>query len=205
MRIYLPIEDYKNSGEPEIDQDPSAVLMIRGIDRISPDYERKSPIKWGKKKIRNLNKWFEGKRPYYEKELRQFHLLLIGALEQTSFEPKITSNTLLDFNRSTGDFTFLNTQGTLNPTTQPYKILRILMDSKDNQATYLTLWQSLYPDAQEVSKTQKQLLSLVIRNIKEQFTILPKGENSNPDIIKNVPLYGYRLILKAGKISPEHN
>jgi hypothetical protein len=205
VRIYLPIEDYKNSEEPEIKQDPAAVLMIRGMDKISPQYEKESPIKWGRKKLRVLNKWYDGKRPYYEKELRQFHLLLVGALEHTSLPPAPKFESVLDFDQNTGDFIYLKKKGTLNPATQPYKILRTLVDSQNTSATYLTLWRSLYPEAQDVSKSQKQLLSLVIRNLKRELGILPEGTGCNPDIIKNVPKHGYRLILKGQKTSPEQD
>lgn len=101
VRIYEPIEDYKNSlHESEFDQDPRAVVMMRGVKNINPQYGKKNPFKWGKEHLRSLDHWYNGKRPMYERSLKQFHLMLVDALEKTELTPP-SKEVLFDVERST--------------------------------------------------------------------------------------------------------
>lgn len=211
VRVYLPLEDYKNNTEPEFEQDPVAVLMIRGIKNINPDYAKENPFKWNLKHLKMHNRWFEGQRGRYEQDLRQFHLALLAAIEdaeatkskpvQAPPAPKLP----LIFYYSTGDFRFYAASGTLAPTTQMYKILSALLSAENYRASFLELWQSIYPQAADISKPQKQQLSLIIRNIKQELGILPKTEQSNSDIIESVHRFGYRLVFSDEKTSAEQS
>jgi hypothetical protein len=202
VNIYLPIEDYKNSiHESEFEQDPVAVLMIKGIKRINPEYEKRNPFKWGKNNIRRLNRRYEGKRGEYEKELKNFHLMLLDAVEKAPVQiielvqkpslPKIP----LKFNFHTGDFALYGVGGNLSPISQEFKLLETLLSSPDYQAEYLVLLQAAYPHLNEVTKTNKQLLYQIVQGIKEKL--------DTPDVIKNVPRVGYRLYFKDEKEKAE--
>jgi hypothetical protein len=191
-RIYLPIEDYKNSiDESEFDQDPIAVLMIRGIKNINPEYAKKNPFKWGKDRLRMLNRRFEGKRADYEKQLKSFHLLLLDAVEKTSapkVEPTPTPTIPLMLNSRTGDFVLYKIRGNFSPISQEFKVLATLLNSPDHQATYLELVKAAYPHLTEATKTSKQLLYKIVDGIKKKL---------GAPVIENVQRVGYRLIFKA--------
>ena len=95
MRIYYPLEIYKTTNEDDKDQDPCAMLMLKGINnsRIR-QWMKESPHelhKWNPKRIKSFNKWYEGERKYYEDELRKFHidfLTEVGKLEENKILPQ---------------------------------------------------------------------------------------------------------------------
>ena len=190
MRVYLPIEDYKHSSEPEEKQDPVALLMILGIKNIRTK-------RWSRETLKLYNRWFDGKRSYYEKELRQFHLLLVDAIEKMG---KITpvretpkppeKKPPIDLNSRTGDFAFKNIAGNLTPNSQEYKVLRTLLESDDYLATYLQLIQAIRPNAED-SKSQRADLYKVILRLKDKMGMPER----TPDIFQNVKGVGYRLVF----------
>ena len=205
VRIYYPIEYYKNPPEEVGDRlDPATMLMLKGFDRTL-----KMGI-WEKKELKTLNKWYDGERKYYENELKQFHadfLTELGKI-QTKILPIITKETPkisipLDFDFRTGDFTFYKTTGTIAPATQEYKILCSLLNSESYLCAYLPLYKSLVPTATEIRKPHKETISQVVRNLKERLNILPKTESSNPDIFKNLQKVGYRLVFTDSKENTE--
>lgn len=168
VRIYFPLEDYKNSlEEPEFDQDPCAVLMIRGVNRINPDYAKKNPLKWGHDKIKALNKWYLGQRPRYEGELKQFHLMLIDAIEKTD----ITASKETTFNteRSLLMIGDKHVRITLkNDKTNAHYVLKYLFDHGKAEAADFTdiineyfpsehiEWRSIYRACQDLEKKVRE-------------------------------------------------
>ncbi len=83
--VYLPIEGYKKSTEPDEEQDPVALILLKGIKNIPKGLKNKinePNNRWSKENLKTFNNWFEGKRPFYEEELKQFHLLLVAEIEK---------------------------------------------------------------------------------------------------------------------------
>ena len=167
--------------------------MMRGIKNINPKYAKINPFKWGHKNLKGYSWWYEGKRPYYEKELRQFHLALLDAMEasEKSDAPKHD----VSFNPDTGTLTAHGMSAAFNLKSQPYRVLAALWQSKNHQATLDELLRAMRPNSGKEIKASKPELYKVIRNIRRALNILPKREGSTPDILKNIPRYGYRLVL----------
>lgn len=205
MRIYLAIDDYRNSDDLDDLQDPVMVLLFYGID-----YAKKIN-RWDKEYLNQYNNWFDGKRNNYEEELKQFHQLMLEELAK----PKALTPTIekepetkavkipLHLNLSTGDFIFYNTRGTLSPATQEFKILACLLYGDDYMASHLSLYQTLHPNTLEVRKAHRDQLSLIIRNIKKSLLILSDEETANPNIFKSIPKIGYRLIFPVASEIPD--
>lgn len=74
VRIYLPIDDYRNTDEPDSEQDPVAVMLMRGVDYAA------SLGRWSKAALNRDNTWFKDKRSLYETNLRRFHIMLLDEL-----------------------------------------------------------------------------------------------------------------------------
>lgn len=91
VRIYLPIDDYKNTDAPDNKQDPVALLLVRGMD-----YTVKLK-KWSEKTLKIYNKWFDGKRNLYESELKRFHVMLLDELAKP--KPRTTSKPEIIFDK----------------------------------------------------------------------------------------------------------
>lgn len=205
VRIYSPIEDYKTTDEPDYLQDPVALLMLRGIEWVKSQNWHKRPIepnnRWSKKNLERYNRWFDGQRGYYTNTLKQFHYEFLGAidgLKDESKEQKPEPEKIkipLMFNERTGDFTFFKTSGNFSPNSQEFKIFSILYCDKNQLAEYSPLLKVLFPNIEKFGKSHKFGLYTIIRNIKEKLGILPESKTSNPDIIKNIPKFGYRLVL----------
>jgi hypothetical protein len=101
-----------------------------------------------------------------------------------------TKSGLLIFNKNTGYVKLNNFEAkeNINPKSQEAKTLLKLMTSMDHQTTYQDLLDK------DISKTKKRNLSFIIRNLKQTLGILPKKKAKNKDCIKNIKLYGYKLI-----------
>lgn len=192
MGIYLPIEEYKNSPEIDREQDPVALLMLKGIKNIPKEWGNRKygPFnRWSPKKLELLNKWYKGKRPFYESELRQFHLLIVAEIEKIK---ELTISKLTDefsFNTTTGAFRYKKTDGTMSPKSREFHFLNVLYSAPTHQATY----KELLINADTVSKHDKIILAETIKVVKRKLGILPKNKHSNPDIIKSISKHGYKL------------
>lgn len=210
VKIYDPLEDYMTTDELDRDQDPVVLLMLKGLKNVLAKKWDKTPngmIKWDVKRLKDYNKRIEGKRAYYENELRQFHADFLtevwkhGDKEVIARPPK--NRIQLYLNPRTGDFAFHQTIGNFSPATPEFKVFSALYNDKDNQATYLTLMQAYRPNVEEDSKSQRDDLYSVIGNIKGKLNILPETETSNKDIFQNIKNYGYRLVAQAEEGDPE--
>lgn len=107
--------------------------------------------------------------------------------EASGLETKVLGGLLVVI-EDTG-FVGLNKAGkVLNPRSQEFKVLKVLMDSKNHQATYSQLL------GKEDTKSKRRTLGFVIRNLKEALGILPKKKAKNKDIIQNIKGHGYKLL-----------
>jgi len=197
VRIYLPIENYQNTHEPDSEQDPVALLLLYGFKHPrTQSWVKRYPfftMRWQRKKqLKSYWLWFDGKRDEYVSEIKNLHLEIITALSKESkpLQPKIDIPVQLDL--ATGDFNYGNVTGSLNIKSQPFRVLSKLVVANGNTVPYLELIQCLKPSAQEVTKTDKQKLSIVIRNLKKSLGILD-SKNPNIDIIYNEKQVGYSL------------
>lgn len=183
MRIYLPIDDYRNTNAPDNKQDPVAVILMKGVD-----YAIKLK-KWEKDELKSYNRWFEGERNMYEAELRQFHLMF---LEELSKIKKIAIGDKVNdfvFDHSTGYFEYWKNKGTMSPKSREYRFLNALYSSSLKQATYGELL-GLDKDA---SSSDRIMLAEVVKVVKRKLGIGTKDKKGNPNIIKNISKYGYKL------------
>lgn len=210
VRIYDPLEDYMNTEELDRDQDPSVLIMLKGLKNVLAKKWDKTPrgmLKWNPKNLKKYNRWFDGQRKYYENELRQFHVDFLTEVWRHGDKeiiPRPPKNRIqLSLNPRTGDFAFHYTNSNFSPATPEFKVLSALYNDKDYQATYLALIQAYRPNITEDSKSQKDDLYSVIKNIKEKLNILPASETSNPDIFQNIKNIGCRLVSKADEVNPE--
>lgn len=197
-RIYSYIEESKRHLEPGERTAPQAIVMLRGVHGLDSKV-------WNKETIDQCTKWYINRRKDYEDRLRKFHLSFLTELSKHEGDkatpPK--KELPLTLHLRTGDFTFYQTSGNFSPATPEFKVLSALYNDKDYQATYLTLIQAYRPNVEEDSKSQKDDLYSVIKNIKEKLDILPETETSNKDIFANIKNYGYRLVSKAEEEKPE--
>ncbi len=190
VRIYWPIDDLRKTIGHDGEQDPVALLMLRGIKKIKTK-------RWSKERLKMYNGWVEGKRPDYTNSLRRFHTQLVssvGVSKDTAEEKVSLSREMHSFNARTGDFSINKTYVTFNPKSNEGKVFTLLYQSPDRQVTYLELIHAFRPHAEAPSKAYKDELSKVINSIKEKL-----GEERT--IIQNVKGLGYRLVFP----SPEEN
>jgi hypothetical protein len=185
MRIYYPIKDYKSSRGPEGEQDPLALLMVKGIKNIKNS-------KYDKKTLQMYNRWFEGDRGMYERDLRLFHADMLSQLEKHASEPQEHSIPPdVSFTLETGDFRIRKMNGSLNPSGQEYAIFKLLYEAQGNIVPYLKLIHTFRPEAENATKGYKFDLSKLINALKVKL-----GEERN--CIVNKRLLGYRLVFTDG-------
>lgn len=212
VRIYLPIEDFKNSHAPLHTQDPVALVALYGhksklLDEWAHGGQRSMPPKESRRKLKVYYKWFVGKRDKYTEDLKQFHadFLTAYAYYESDLDVAVPQSLKppIVINQRTGDFTFYNISDTFNPRTKEYKVLISLLNSKDYFLEYPELISSYRHYKQEQAKaTLKPELTQVIKNIKIKLGIL-QSDNPSPDIIENVKNLGYRLITRDSIETPE--
>lgn len=92
-RIYLPFEEYKTTEESDADQDPVALIMLKGLKNVlakNYDKQQKQSFKWGKNYLKIYNSHYERMRKFYEGELRQFHLQFKNEIEKIDDRPEKT-------------------------------------------------------------------------------------------------------------------
>lgn len=98
---------------------------------------------------------------------------------------------LLYVNERTGSIKLNKVEKILNIKSREFKIILVLIKSKNYQATYKELLGGV-----EESKSRIRALGFSMRNIKEALGILPQKTSKNKDIIKNIKGYGYKLLTK---------
>lgn len=177
-RVYLPILD--NNNDVKLNEEMSNNLFyVFGIEDL--DERQQSTYKWSFDN--HINK---------AKELFTFlHTNLIPLIEQNDAKKIIKKKDIdFSFDSNTGKYKYRKTEGTLSPKTKEYIFINALYLSKNHQANYEEL---LGGDIEKASKYSKKVLADTVRDIKRKLNILPKEKGSNPNIIKNVSKYGYKL------------
>lgn len=92
LLIYFPLEDYKTTHESDKDQDPVALIMIEGLKNVLARNWGKDPeyyLKWNRSALKAYSRRYEGKREFYENELRQFNLQFINEVEKIKEKPVV--------------------------------------------------------------------------------------------------------------------
>ncbi len=183
MRVYYPIHIYRTSKEFDAEQDPAAVILIKGIR-----YAQRLK-KWSEKYLKSINHWFEGKRGEYEVELRRFQLMFLEELVKIKEPVKNKTKTEFYLDIQSGNFRYHKIDGTLSPKSREFHFLKTLYSAPDHQATY----KELCGNSETVTKNDKIMLTETIKIVKRKLGILPKKKGSNYDFIKNISKYGYKL------------
>lgn len=98
-------------------------------------------------------------------------------------------NGTLSIRKDTGWVKLNDVEKDLNPEGQDFKVLFKLVTNKNHIATYKDLI------GNTPTKTNKRLLSFVLRNLKEALGILPKKTAKNQEIIANIKGRGYKLLI----------
>ncbi len=91
IKIYFPLEDYMTTDEFDEDQDPVALIMLKGLKNVLRRGYHKNPknyFKWSKEGLKSYAKAYEGERSYYKNELRKFHIQFIPEVEKITDEPE---------------------------------------------------------------------------------------------------------------------
>jgi len=114
VRIYIPIEDYIKSADPDSEQDPLALLMLFGIKSHQVKFwtqnRRSMPPSAAMQSLKMYNKWYTKKeRKQYEQDFKNFHVDFLTAAANTSAKntdilPKSVSEIPLKLDPRTGDF-----------------------------------------------------------------------------------------------------
>lgn len=100
-----------------------------------------------------------------------------------------TTSGNLYVNTNTGLVKLNKVENNFNPSSKEFRIISILINNKDYQASYKELL------GEEHKKTDKRALGFIIRDVKKDLGILPEKEAKNKDIIKNIKNYGYKIII----------
>ena len=114
----------------------------------------------------------------------------------------IADDTILKFNKITGDFQLGESSGTFAPGTQEYKIILCLLASPNYTVKYATLLETIYPNKKFAGQlkeyqTYRWALNSAISSIKTGLGILPKNNVKNKDIFKQMRTdKSYRLMIK---------
>ena len=192
VRIYWPIDDLRKTIGSDAEQDPVALLMLKGIKNIKTK-------RWSKETLRVHNNWFDGKRSQYETSLRRFHTQLVSAVgnaKDTEGEKTPLPRKAFYFNPRTGDFRISGVSGNFNPKGQEFNVFRTLYESPEYIAPYLELIRSFRPHVEQASKAQKDDLFKIVDSIR-------KSLDTQKDVLQNVKNHGYRLVFPNQESSRE--
>jgi hypothetical protein len=96
-RLYRPLKDYYETGEPDMLQDPFAVAIVKGID-YAAEVCSKRPYAGSKKEIKKgFNNWFKNQRDGYQQELTTFHIQFIRQIEEIEDDDSAPSSNEIYF------------------------------------------------------------------------------------------------------------
>lgn len=207
MLIYFPLEIYMTSDEPDYLQEPFAVMLLNDGYKNLPIKKWKGlaflkgrPTLWDKSNLKEYDVRYKGKRKYYENELKQFHADFLTEISRVNTQDLFETQKEelpLKLNFRTGEFTYCKTSGTIPLKTKEFKVLYLLLHSKDYFTDYLSLCKATSQGITEVRKAHKDELVQTIKDLKNRLKILPKTKTSNPDIFQVIKNVGYQLIFKG--------
>jgi hypothetical protein len=106
---------------------------------------------------------------------------------------KFSENSSITLDELGGKFTYNKQSGRLPVKKLQYKILRILLKSKESTVSYEDLSLNLFN--REHKKSDNKAIADAFQVLKEKMGILPKTETSNQNCFKNIAGSGYRLEL----------
>lgn len=179
VRIYSPIDDYKNTPELDPDQDPVALILTRGVDYVV------ALGKWSKDIIRVYNKWFDGKRNYYETEFRRFHIMLLDELAKPKVEIKIKPE--IKFNKENSILSIGDKEVNLklkNDKPNSHYVLEYIFENEEGLKV-----QSFYTDIIKSKFLNEKL---------EWRSIYRACEDINTKVSKQAGMSNF-LVIKSGK------
>lgn len=175
MRIYLKINNYKTAVEPDSHQDPMAVALIKGPEYASEQYFKRYPERGrGVKKdiTKNYKSWFEDKRPFYERELRSFHLMFLDEIDRINEIEKLVSSKKLEFDSTSSILTIGETSVEIslkNDKTNSHYVLEYMFENDPFEQCFYTDiletkffnegdWRKIYRACNDIKeKVRKQL------------------------------------------------
>ncbi|OGI65875.1 hypothetical protein A3A95_00630 [Candidatus Nomurabacteria bacterium RIFCSPLOWO2_01_FULL_39_18] len=100
----------------------------------------------------------------------------------------------LKINLKTGDFVYFNKKDNLVPNGQEYKLLYTLITSPTHQSSYEELLKNIIPNISPDSKINRMFIHTLVKKINVKLGILPKKKKHNPEFIKNIKRFGYRIL-----------
>lgn len=124
--------------------------------------------------------------------IKKYNKYINIPMPSSEFEKNIGK---LKINTKTGNFTYYNKKGIFPPKDNPYKLLMILINSNDYQMSYDEIFEKLYSYLSKDKSNRDKLYDL-IRKINNILGVLPKNKKSNPEFIKNIKRFGYKLIIE---------
>lgn len=173
--VYSPIEDYNRGIKYHSHEAETNLYYISGIENV-PENRRPS-----------CAQFFITHKKKCEYRFINLHNKFIKLIDEK--EPKNKLKFLFDPN--TGYFKYKKTEGTLSPKSKEFKFLNCLWLSPSHQASY----EELLNKEEKATSYDKNMLTEIIKSLKRKLNILPKNLNSNPDIIKSISKYGYKLSI----------
>jgi len=176
--VYYPLEDYKNTDDPDDRQDPNALIMFYGADSSQvkgwAKYIHNGPTyRYGMQMIKSYARSMLT-RPHLERSLRQLHISLLTAYTLNTDTTTTPIPTIpLDINPRTGEFVYFNVKGSFNLKEKAYKVINHLLESEDYFAEYPDLINTYSKYKIAASTSLKSELHQVIKTAKEKLEILP--------------------------------
>lgn len=194
VRIYLPIDDYKKTEEPDSQQDPVAVILMRGVKYAESlnKFDNKSPIKkWSKKSLEGYARWFNGRRGYYERELRKFHLMFLDELSK--LKPQIGINFEVKFDTKESILTIEDKQVKIklkNDKPVDHYILEYIFNNKEGLKTksyYSDILEDKFSDEDKNERTLRRGCESINNKVSKQanisnFLIFESGKTGSVQI-----------------------
>ena len=96
-----------------------------------------------------------------------------------------------ELNINDGSFKFGIAEGSFGTTTQEFKILKCLVESRNSVVGYEIIFSCL--GLRNVNSSRRDITT-ILKRAKHKMDILPETTGYNPDIFKNVPNLGYEIL-----------
>ncbi len=192
-RIYIPIDDYKNSPEPDREQDPVAVILMRGESyalSLNEFPKIKYTNRWSKDSIRSYSRWFKDKRNFYEPQLRKFHAILLDELQKVK-ESKQIQTTITEKKQIKRKIIIDDKKGIYRDD-NPELNYKIKKDSKRFQIINFLIAKDKTAIS-EMEKEVKQEPTLIIKEIKKINELFRTQLKVSDDLVIHYPTGGYAL------------
>lgn len=137
--------------------------------------------------LENITKSPQALNDFIKRNNKYINLPVSG----NDFEKSISK---LKINLKTGDFIYFNKKGNFPPNGQEYKFLHTLMSDPEHQSSYKELLEKIIPNIDSESKANRRSLSTLVKKINHKLGILPRKGKHNPEFIRNIKRFGYRIL-----------